>query len=346
MAIVVNGKKVAGVGLPGKSAYQAAVEGGFTGNEQEFNESLAKRNIATRRNLLDNWYFVGGGSQQGGGQFPINQRGETSYTGNTYGIDRFKILRGRSNAITINDDWMTITFNEIGVFGQIIENVSIFSGQTVTISALCGDLDNDLLLRLHVNGSLLGSVNCYPNTITSNTIKLPTDLTSIQFEFGSASKVPTSYSVAVIAAKLEFGPTQTLAYQDEGGNWQLFETPDYAEELARCQRYLLVLPGFNTLFSNIGVGSFFSETEAEITIPTPTTMRIMPTCAATGNWLLRGGGQLINVEAGASNFFVQQMSSNAVSMVINGLSGCPANQATQLLRSNNSTAKITLSAEL
>ena len=25
-------------------------------------------------NLLDNWYFVGGGSQQGGGQFPINQR--------------------------------------------------------------------------------------------------------------------------------------------------------------------------------------------------------------------------------------------------------------------------------
>ena len=25
-------------------------------------------------NLLDNWYFAGGGSQQGGGQFPINQR--------------------------------------------------------------------------------------------------------------------------------------------------------------------------------------------------------------------------------------------------------------------------------
>lgn len=76
MAIIVNGKKVAGLGLPGKSAYQAAVDGGFTGNEQEFNESLAKRNIAIRRNLLDNWYFVGGGSQQGGGQFPINQRGK------------------------------------------------------------------------------------------------------------------------------------------------------------------------------------------------------------------------------------------------------------------------------
>lgn len=41
MAIVVNGKKVAGLGLPGKSAYQAAVDGGYTGNEQEFNTALA-----------------------------------------------------------------------------------------------------------------------------------------------------------------------------------------------------------------------------------------------------------------------------------------------------------------
>lgn len=56
MAIIVNGKKVAGVGLPGKdgapgadgkdgapgkSAYQAAVEKGYTGTEEEFNAALA-----------------------------------------------------------------------------------------------------------------------------------------------------------------------------------------------------------------------------------------------------------------------------------------------------------------
>lgn len=55
MAIVVNGKKVAGVGLPGKdgapgadgkdgapgkSAYQAAKEKGYTGTEEEFNTAL------------------------------------------------------------------------------------------------------------------------------------------------------------------------------------------------------------------------------------------------------------------------------------------------------------------
>lgn len=47
MAIVVNGKKVAGVGMPGKdgapgkSAYQAAKEKGYTGTEEEFNTALA-----------------------------------------------------------------------------------------------------------------------------------------------------------------------------------------------------------------------------------------------------------------------------------------------------------------
>lgn len=41
MAILVNGKKVAGLGAPGKSAYQAAVDGGYTGTESEFNALLA-----------------------------------------------------------------------------------------------------------------------------------------------------------------------------------------------------------------------------------------------------------------------------------------------------------------
>lgn len=41
MAIYVNGKKVAGFGAPGKSAYQAAVDGGYSGSESEFNALLA-----------------------------------------------------------------------------------------------------------------------------------------------------------------------------------------------------------------------------------------------------------------------------------------------------------------
>lgn len=41
MAIYVNKKKVAGLGKPGKSAYQIAVDGGYQGTEAEFNNAMA-----------------------------------------------------------------------------------------------------------------------------------------------------------------------------------------------------------------------------------------------------------------------------------------------------------------
>ena len=318
------------------------------------NRQKALHNIGGRpnRNLLDNWYFAGGGSQQGGGKFPINQRGLMQYSGVISGIDRWNSGLRNGSSLTLNQDGIDLTADSIEAYiEEVIENFDTLSGKTVTLSCMYSGALGNLKLYLYrndyeipINLTLEQSdgINVVSGTVTlgdlSGVTRFFVRLTSI----GNGDGTPTRF----YAAKLEIGDTQTLAYQDEEGNWRLFETPDYAEELARCQRYLLVLPGFNTLFSNIGVGSFFSETEAEITIPTPTTMRIMPTCVATGNWLLRGGGQVINAEAGASNFFVQQMSSNAVSMMINGLSGCPANQATQLLRNNSSTAKITLSAEL
>lgn len=54
MAISINGVTVAGIGAPGKdgrSAYDAAKLGGFTGTEQEFNEILAS--IGNINTLLD-----------------------------------------------------------------------------------------------------------------------------------------------------------------------------------------------------------------------------------------------------------------------------------------------------
>lgn len=48
--ISVNGKKVAGVGMPGLSPYQVAKAGGYIGTEQEFNETLA--NIAPKKSTI------------------------------------------------------------------------------------------------------------------------------------------------------------------------------------------------------------------------------------------------------------------------------------------------------
>lgn len=86
--------------------------------------------VQTNPNLLENWYFVGGGSQQGGGQFPINQRGQTSYsTADAYTIDRWKLTSG---SVTVAAGGLTLN----GTLVQIREQPV---GQSVTASALLSD---------------------------------------------------------------------------------------------------------------------------------------------------------------------------------------------------------------
>ena len=231
----------------------------------------ALRNIGGRpnRNLLDNWYFVGGGSQQGGGQFPINQRGQTSYTNVTrmmYGIDRWLL----DWYITLELASGYISTNKSGIFQPLPnEKISLITGKTVTLSAL------DAYGNLSVATGVYDGVN----NITSSD-------GSVTMYFNHGGK-PATFRVggsSVVACKLELGPVQTLAYQDEDGNWQLFETPSFQEEQAKCQAYQV---GINTL-DEIGVTN--NATTLYVNIPTPVTMRALPAIENNGVFSVRGGG--------------------------------------------------------
>lgn len=84
----------------------------------------------SKPNLLDNWYFIGGGSQLGYGVFPVNQRGQTSYSNpNAYTIDRWKLTSGSlavvSGGITLN--------------GTITQTLPASIGLPVVASALLSD---------------------------------------------------------------------------------------------------------------------------------------------------------------------------------------------------------------
>ena len=91
MGIYVNGKKVAGLGKPGLDGFQL------------------------NPNLLDNAYFVGGGSQQGGGKFPINQKGQTSWSAAGPMFDRWKLVSGTASLTAAG-----VTLN--GTMAQVLEN--------------------------------------------------------------------------------------------------------------------------------------------------------------------------------------------------------------------------------
>ena len=206
------------------------------------NYQKALRNLGGRpsRNLLDNWYFVGGGSQQGDGQFPINQRGQTSYTVlNGSCIDRWKLFNSptlalEADAIALTSS-NTSTYESPSQLRQILssEVMEQIKGRTVTLSVLTTQGLFSGPFTISPDGSSISGEKISMEDWYANLYANP-GISKIEFRFVSLNPNAT---LKIRAVKLELGPIQTLACQDEAGGWQLFETPDYGAELAKCQRY-------------------------------------------------------------------------------------------------------------
>lgn len=236
------------------------------------NYQKALHNIGGRpnRNLLDNAYLKGGGSQQGGGQFPVNQRGFMSVNSAQQPlVDRWRTYRYVSGTATVVENGITLTGNLD--FGETLERNRLPDKPNipVTISALFSDgtlVSKTQILANNQSGeSIVTAINSTDNLIFIRGWNSPeTDLFFFQMNSGN--------SVTVAAAKLELGSTQTLAHQDEDGNWQLFETPDYGEELAKCQRYYLPVDNCGRFAGCFGG----TANDLQVFVPTPVTMRKNP----------------------------------------------------------------------
>lgn len=179
-------------------------------------------------NILDNWYFVGGGSQQGGGQFPINTRGGQSYLGIQYTIDRWKTTNANTT-VAISSAGLTISGStgNVPYLAQPIENKTALYGKKVTLSVLT------------TNG-LKYATATLPNSDPTSTSAYATitDLANILYTAGVwyvRLRAATGGSETFIAVKLELGDTQTLAY-NANSTWTLYEIPQYGEERLRCFR--------------------------------------------------------------------------------------------------------------
>ena len=104
--------------------------------------------------------------------------------------------------------------------------------------------------------------------------------------------------------KLEFGSQQTLAYQDEDGNWKLFETPDYAEELAKCQRYLYIIQDTSNIGVNFAAVLSAAGNEAFVYLPVGVSMRTNPTASITRLILVDDGGRVFDTNIEGDTFSI------------------------------------------
>lgn len=209
----------------------AAVGRALTGGALDTSVTNVSNQLGTfvRPNLLDNWYF---------GR-PVNQRGQTEYAGNVYGLDRWRTWDGDNSILSLAEDGYRVggtiyQYSEPKIYDYLF-------GKIVTLSILFADG------ALYAKSAELKHSDWYALQINTHGVS------NIQFginnsDFSNLNNnffriIPSAIgtlSDPILAAKLELGPTQTLAHQ-ENGVWVLNEVPDYGEQLRRCQRYYQVL---------------------------------------------------------------------------------------------------------
>ena len=201
------------------------------------------------RNLLDNWYFANS----------VNQKGQDEYSGG-YGIDRW-----RSDGATVLNDGSVVFSSNFYQKVPVEEFKKRFLGKQLTLSAL------------YTDGTLeFGTLTVPTQYPSSNQILFatPAGLAVALTTDGGPQIFRRQYTKkGVVAVKTEFGSHQTLAHK-EGSKWVLNEIPDYATELAKCQRYFYKTQGAFE-YRGIAINQWYMNNG---TIELPVSMRIKPTC--------------------------------------------------------------------
>lgn len=302
------------------------------------NKQKALRNIGgmPNRNLLDNWYFAGGGSQQGGGQLPINQRGQTSYTSG-YTIDRWFTLEAAATTVSVESGGVRVAKTNSGgaeMFAQIFDQSvrTAILGKTITFSAIVnGTLGTQTITMPSNVESGIDNIEFHVDGLLCDIFKNPNGELRIRFHGGAGSWL-------ISAVKLELGDHQTLAYQDEEGNWVLNEIPDYGEELAKCRRYFQRIKASSS-YMRFGVSMPYSSTLAGVFISLLGEMRKTPIVSFGGNFAL------FDVQ----NYYPVTLALDTPSPYNATLIASGSTQPTRaanLLAYNDSTAYIDFSADL
>ena len=204
------------------------------------------------RNLLDNWYFAN----------PVNQKGQIEFTGSGYTIDRWRSYGAK---VSINDGYISLSTEGNPTFCQKSE-LDLYD-KTLTFSVL---LANGSLCT---GTGILASGTAWKNTTLYEDSSIKLWLQNSDPLFNAAIDIKGNTPVDMVAAKLEFGSSQTLAHK-EGSKWVLNEIPDYATELAKCQRYFYKTQGAFE-YRGIAINQWYMNNG---TIELPVSMRIKPTC--------------------------------------------------------------------
>jgi len=281
------------------------------------------------QNLLINWDF----------RNPINQRGQTEYGANNYGLDMWILSGDGSKSLMVRNGYIEIVCSSIGTWtnlGQRLE-CHLTSG-TYTISFFVDD--HTMVNQLVTEGTLNGkpsfhSVGSFSTNIITNTF---TVLENEEVSTITLQMKERIGSLKVYAGKLEEGSISTLkldlknplTYQ----SWQI--------ELEKCQRYLQVCNGLVAKSDKpiIGILNAQYTTQGIAFIPTQVPLRTTPTIQLIGTAKLWNGVKTYDV----TRISVSYSSAQGITATINS-EGLTAG-IDYMLRLSGTSSNLILSAEL
>ena len=199
------------------------------------------------------------------GAFQINQRGQDSYTGTwSYCFDGW-VLASNTTATRNSNGDIIISNTSDSLKGYILQRIEnpIFDTES-TFSLLTTD---GLFWTTGNMDSISHNAFSEETPFGNITVEYDSDnrqYVAVTLNEGQSITLPASKGDV---AKFEDGNTQTLAYQDEDGTWQLLPQPesDYATQLAKCQRYAL-----------LGPLAGYPIVGGHVRIPIPVSMRTLP----------------------------------------------------------------------
>lgn len=204
-------------------------------------------------NLLDNWYFVRA----------VNQRGQTNYTAG-YTIDRWRTYTESASVTVSSGTGVTVTLPQTtSYFSQLLENPQDYRGKTLAASVQgSGNIAVIVTARKGDQYTTVCAGSGSSGFVTATGTVPNETYDELRFNIGTGT---AGQAIQLKAAKLELGSVSTLKDSPP---------PHYADQLSRCQRFQL------SLLSDQVRATVASTNTILFTVPTPVTMRTIPTIAA------------------------------------------------------------------
>lgn len=306
---------------------------------QHTDGAMTQKAVTTELNRLsDNVSQLSNPNLLINGDFRVNQRGQSSYTGNTYSVDRWLGFAGATVSPTTSGIQIS-GLASYGMISQYIEDYSKFANTTLTLSVKINNISYStgvigisIYDGVSATTTVINSGSSGVFTATKTINANPTQL-RIRILYNNATNV-SDVNATIEYAKLEVGSVATP-----------FSPRPYTEELALCQRYYLKYSPSNS-YAMLGTGIVFSSSAIVIGVSLPVTLRTPPTITANGNFYVRTTSATYTTNNNALTLSPSGLFNNVLQIEITSANTIFTNGDCAVLRVSENTAYLSLDAEL